>query len=152
MSQNISEALDLFHRRIASAGLKSTRQRDIIVASFFEIDRHISVQELHDAVKEQNPGVGYATVYRTLKVLVETDLAHTRDFGDGITRFDPMFDQREHDHLICTDCREVFEFKDVLLDVRQKEVAASLGSFVVQRRNLEIYASCSDPNCPRRPK
>ena len=144
-----SEALDIFHRRIGAAGLKSTKQRDAIVEAFFELNRHISVEE----VAVDHPKIGYATVYRTLKVLVENGLAKPRDFGDGITRFDPMLEKDlHHDHLICVDCREVFEFRDEELDRRQDEVARRMGSFTVKVRKLEIHATCDDPDCPRRPK
>jgi Fur family ferric uptake transcriptional regulator len=86
-----------------------------------------------------------------MKVLVENGLANPRDFGDGITRFDPLQGKpQQHDHLICVDCREVFEFKDEALDSRQKAVADSLGQFQIQRRKLELYATCTDPHCPRR--
>ena len=147
------KALDLFHQRIGAAGLKSTKQRDAIVETFFAVDRHISVQELHEEVKKYHPTIGYATVYRTMKVLVEHRLAKSRDFGDGITRFDPIFDKPgDHDHLICVDCREVFEFKDRALDERQTAVAESLGSFQIKRRKLELYATCLDPDCKRRPR
>jgi Fur family transcriptional regulator, ferric uptake regulator len=149
-SQN---ALELFHQRIGAAGLKSTKQRDAIVETFFDVNRHISVQELHEEVKKRHPGIGYATVYRTMKVLVEHGFAKRRDFGDGITRYDPLVDKPDdHDHLICVDCREVFEFKDRDLDERQHRFAQLLGAFRIKRRKLELYAICQDPACPRRPR
>ena len=151
-SSGSEDALDIFRRRLGAAGLKSTRQRDVIVETFFDLDRHISVEELHEILKQKNLGIGYATVYRTMKVLVEHGMAKGRDFGDGITRFDPMVGQKEHDHLICIDCGEVFEFTDEQLNMRQHQMAASLGSFEVQRRKLELYVTCTDPTCPRRPK
>ena len=144
-------ALKLFHERIGAAGLKSTRQRDVIVEEFFLIDQHLSVQELHDAVKQRNPRVGYATVYRTMKILVDHGLAQTRDFGDGITRFDPLLGKPDmHDHLICIDCRKVYEFTDQEFDCRLQTIAASLGQFKITRRKLELYATCNDPVCPNR--
>lgn len=148
-----AEALAQFHRRIGAAGLKSTRQRDIIVGLFFALNQHISVQELHDIVKEEHPRIGYATVYRTLKVLVDHGMAKPRDFGDGITRFDPLFGKPDiHDHLICTDCRQVFEFNDRELEERQRDIAQGLGLFRIIRRKVELYATCVDRDCPRRRK
>ncbi|MCA9562659.1 MAG: transcriptional repressor [Myxococcales bacterium] len=149
----VEEALELFHSRIGAAGLKSTRQRDAIVAHFFRINQHISVQELHDIVKEENARIGYATVYRTLKLLVDHDLAKPRDFGDGITRFDPLFGKPDlHDHLICVDCRRVFEFKDRELEEKEQAIAERFGSFRVARHKLELYATCTDEQCEHRPK
>jgi Fur family ferric uptake transcriptional regulator len=145
-------ALELFHERTGAAGLKSTRQRDAIVETFFRVGEHITVQDLYDAVKAEHPRVGYATVYRTMKLLVEHGMAQPRDFGDGITRYDPLLGKPDrHDHLICTDCRQVFEFKDEELDLRQQKMASELGSFRISRRKLELYAACTDPKCERRP-
>lgn len=151
MPEPIEKALEDFRQRLSVAGLKSTRQRDAIVEAFFRVDRHISVQELHEVVQAENPGIGYATVYRTLKLLVDHGMAKERDFGDGITRFDPLLDKPDqHDHLICVDCREVFEFKDPELEARQEAIANSLGHFLIKRRKMELYATCTDPDCPRR--
>lgn len=152
-AEEIAQALEEFRCRAAAAGLKSTRQRDLIVATFFELNQHISVQELNDVIKNDNPRIGYATVYRTLKILVENGLAQPRDFGDGITRFDPLFGKPDiHDHLICTDCRQVFEFSDEPLQKREQEIATGLGTFQVLRHKLELYVTCTDPNCENRQK
>ena len=96
----LEQVMKDFHARLQEAGLKSTRQRDTIVRAFFELDQHISADELLDKVREVQSRIGYATVYRTLKLLVEQGFALPKDFGDGITRYDPIHDQDpHHDHL-----------------------------------------------------
>ena len=57
-----------FHSRLKERGLKSTGQRDDIASVFFALDRHISAEELHAEVRKVNPHVGYATIYRTLRL------------------------------------------------------------------------------------
>ena len=52
-------------------GLRSTDQRKLIVETFFRADNHVSIEELLAHVRAQDPRVGYATVYRTLKLLTE---------------------------------------------------------------------------------
>ncbi|MFU8802309.1 MAG: Fur family transcriptional regulator, partial [Bradymonadaceae bacterium] len=109
----IEEAMEAFYQRLQEAGLKSTRQRDLIVERFFRLDKHISADELLEDVRAHQPRIGYATVYRTLKLLVEQDFALPKDFGDGQTRYDPIHNQDpQHDHLICVDCRKIIEFND----------------------------------------
>jgi Fur family ferric uptake transcriptional regulator len=151
-SVNPSKALALFHKQISTSGLKSTRQRDLIVETFFRLNQHISTEELLEAVRRENRQVGYATVYRTLKILVEHDMANPRDFGDGITRYDPLLGKSDlHDHLICIDCRRVLEFGDKRLHDLQNEIAFSLGDFEIMRRRLEIYVKCTNKKCSHRP-
>ena len=45
-SADITGVLSRFHVRLGELGLKSTRQRDAIVETFFRLDRHVSVEEL----------------------------------------------------------------------------------------------------------
>lgn len=141
-----------FHARLQDAGLKSTRQRDTIVRAFFELDKHISADELLEEVREVQSRIGYATVYRTLKLLVEQGFALPKDFGDGITRYDPIHDQDpHHDHLICVDCRKIIEFNDDETAALLGTIATNLG-YEMRRKKLEIYAECKITNCPNRSK
>ena len=139
-----------FQAHLQDAGLKSTRQRDTIVRTFFELDKHISADELLEEVRLVQPKIGYATVYRTLKLLVEQGFALTKDFGDGITRYDPIHDQDpHHDHLICVDCRKIIEFNDEETAALLSRIADDLG-YEMRRKKLEIYAECRIENCPNR--
>ena len=77
-----------FQKFIQTRGLKSTKQRSTIVNVFFNMKGHISVEELLREVKAVNPKIGYATVYRTLHLLVESGLVEERRFGDGLARYE----------------------------------------------------------------
>ena len=146
----IEQVMRDFHARLQEAGLKSTRQRDTIVETFFRLDKHISADELLEEVREQQSRIGYATVYRTLKLLVEQGFALPKDFGDGITRYDPIHDQDpHHDHLICVDCRKILEFNDEDVARLLGKIAAHHG-YELRRKKLEIYAECRIPNCPNK--
>jgi Fur family transcriptional regulator, ferric uptake regulator len=148
----VADAMEAFHQRLQDAGLKSTRQRDVIVERFFSLDKHITADELLEEVREISPRIGYATVYRTLKLLVEQDLALPKDFGDGQTRYDPIFDQDpQHDHIICVDCRKIVEFTDEVLDGRIEKLAAEM-NYSIRRKRLELYAECGIVDCPSRPE
>jgi Fur family transcriptional regulator, ferric uptake regulator len=136
-------------------GLKSTRQRDVIVDEFLKCRGHVSIEELLARVRKRHPGVGYVTVYRTLRLLAAADLAVPRHFGDGQTRFEvaDQVSRHHHDHLICTDCGLIIEFTEPEIERLQDEVARRLG-FVVESHKLELYARCPraakqcDERCP----
>ena len=148
----VKEAMKAFHQRLQDDGLKSTRQRDVIVELFFSLDKHITADELLEEVRQVQPRIGYATVYRTLKLLVDQDLALPKDFGDGQTRYDPIYDQDpSHDHIICVDCRKIVEFSDEVINQRIAELAEKL-HFSVHRKKLELYAECHNPDCKREDK
>lgn len=142
---NDGEFVSLFHAFLQREGLKSTRQRDLIVAEFGRVQGHVSVDELLQRVREQDGGLGYATVYRTLKLLVDAGLAGSRNFGEGFARFEPL-GEHHHDHLICESCSRIVEFHDPGLEERQETVVAALGYRITHHRH-ELFGIC--PNCLR---
>jgi hypothetical protein len=73
---------------LSGQGLKSTTQRDSILDIFINAGEHLSADELYARVKKVHPGIGYATVYRTLKLFAEAGLAQERRFEDGFTRYE----------------------------------------------------------------
>ena len=79
-----------FHTRLKERGLKSTGQRDDIARVFFEHGHHISAEELYAEVKKINPHVGYATIYRTLRLLKECALLYERHFDEGQARYEAV--------------------------------------------------------------
>lgn len=125
-------------------GLKNTRQREQILEVFFQGGGHKSLDELLARVQERMPGVGYATVYRSMKLFVEAGVAQERHFQEAQTRFEPVESGQHHDHLICTVCRTIFEFEDPVIEDRQNEVALSHGLHLTSHRH-EIYGTCQDP-------
>ena len=132
-------------RFIADKGLKHTRQRDVILDAFFAAGGHVSVEELLRQVQVEAPGVGAATVYRTLKLFTEAGVAHERNFQDGQSRYEPALDDTHHDHLICMDCGSIFEFEDQLIEDRQAGIAAEHGLSLQSHRH-EIYGRCTAPS------
>ena len=63
---HIDTRSELLSRYMAEHGLKSTRQRSLIIDTFFSIGGHLAVEELWAKVREQDPRVSVATVYRTM--------------------------------------------------------------------------------------
>ena len=123
--------------------LKTTQQRELIVDHFFRSSGHISVEDLLGRVRQEQAHIGYATVYRTLKLLTDGGLAATRQFGDGQTRFEVADEtDHHHDHLICLQCNLILEFENDEIEKLQDEMAARLGGFKVVRHKLELYSLC----------
>jgi Fur family ferric uptake transcriptional regulator len=133
-----------FEQALRARGLKSTAQRDDIARVFFGTERHLSVEELYGAVKRVNPRVGYATVYRTLRLLKECGLAAERHFDDGQARYEPVEEpEQHHDHIICERCGKIVEFASQELERLQERVGRFLG-FVVSRHRMELYGICAE--------
>ncbi len=141
MKKSAAEHLSQY---LSGQGLKSTSQRDAILQVFVGAGRHVSAEELYGEVKKSHPRIGYATVYRTLKLLADAGLAEERRFEDGFTRYEYRATEGHHDHLICTRCGTIIEFENSRIEELQNDVARKKG-FQVQSHKLEIYGLCS--NC-----
>jgi Fur family ferric uptake transcriptional regulator len=126
---------------LAKEGLKATRQRNLIVQVFARSSGHVSVDELLRRVNRRDASIGYATVYRTVKLLVQAGLASARHFGDGFARFE-VKEEQHHDHMICEECGAILEFTDGEIERLQENVARRHG-FQIHRHRLELYGLCS---------
>ena len=133
---------ETFREYLLKKGLKSTRQREIILDAFLRSKTHPSIEDLYLKLRRKHPSIGYATVYRTLKLFAECGIAAERNFGDGQRRYESTHAAEHHDHLICTECGKIVEFEDPQIERLQDEVAGRHG-FNISRHRLELFGTCS---------
>src|SRR4029078_1167098 len=152
-SGDTGELKERWRAYVQDRRLNGTAQREAIVEQFLRTREHVSIDELLLKVRKRQAQVGYATVYRTLKLLVDSGLAVERQFGDGQARYEVVGDH--HDHMICEKLRLMLEFEDDEIERLQDKIALRLGGFTVLRHRHELYGMCpkaaGDPSgyCPR---
>lgn len=132
----------IFREFMTRKGLKSTRQREAILDAFLDSKEHLSTEDLYLEIRSKHPHIGYATVYRTLKLFAECGIAEERDFGAGQTLYELSHRDDHHDHLICTGCGAIIEFKDRRIEQLQEQVAAD-HQFTMVSHRLEIFGLCA---------
>ncbi len=139
----IGELQDQLSAYMERKGLRSTAQRRVVSDVFFRTDGHLSIDDMLSLVRKQDPKVGYATVYRTMKLLVECGLANERQFDDTVTRFEIAHEDSHHDHLICLECKRIVEFEDDEIERLQEHLAERHGFKLVSHKH-ELYGMCED--------
>ncbi len=127
-------------------GLSMTPQRKLIVETFLETEGHFSAETLWSIVRERVSDVGQATVYRTLKILVDSGLADCFDLGDGVSLYEHAYGHEHHDHLVCMQCGAKVEIFDQTIENRQEEVAGRFG-FELTRHRMYLFGLC--PKCQK---
>jgi Fur family ferric uptake transcriptional regulator len=132
---------DSFRNYLREHNLPVTPQRVAIADIVLGTDRHLSAEDIADALRTQGAAAGTATVYRTLEVLVKSGLVVERDFGEGFKRYEASRGVPHHEHLICTSCRRVTEFRDERLE-RMTTVLAEMHDYTRQRHRLVIHGLC----------
>ena len=133
MSQELQAAL-------RQRGMRVTPQRVVVHRALQELDRHVTADELLDAVTERLPSVSLPTIYATLELLEELDMVR-RVQRAGTTLFDPRTEP--HHHLVCTSCGSVEDF-DSELDTDAVERAAAQHGFAHERVEALVHGRCRE--------
>ncbi len=131
------DALATLKAYLTEKKLKYTHQRQVVTEVFFDAaaeQLHPTIDELFLRVKAVDSKIGYATVYRTIKLFEECKLASPRRFGDNQTRYEPEIPGEHHDHMICRECGAIIEFEDDRIEELQERVSKELGFTLVDHK------------------
>lgn len=137
---------DLFKDFLRQQKLRWTPLRKMILDIFLSFDGHVQIETLHEKICAQDPSIGIATLYRTLKLLIDCGLVEAHSFQNGKKTYERMFHVRHHDHLICTRCEETVEFEHPLIEKYQIEICESYG-FTLKSHRMELLGICK--NCEK---
>ncbi len=120
---------------------KITKQRSIIVKKIFSLHKHFSADELFKMLKKEYSGISRATVYRTLKVLVEMGFVEEREFGRGKKYYEHIIGHDTHSHFVCVRCGKIIEFKSKNIEQEIYKIADEIG-FEVDKISTIVYGLC----------
>lgn len=126
---------------LRQADLKITDQRMLILREFLlSKDRHMTAQQLYEAVLEKDTSVGFATVYRLLRSLTDAGIMTETRMGGVSARYE-FQSKNHHDHLTCESCGLIREFENTEIERLQQKVAEEFG-FVLTHHVLELFGLC----------
>ncbi|WP_027481622.1 Fur family transcriptional regulator [Deinococcus pimensis] len=120
---------------------RQTRQREAIFEVLRDAAGPLSVPEVLSRAQERLPGLGTATVYRTLKLLQEDGRVRALTL-DGESRFESA-GRGHHHHFACRECGGVFDLD--LCPVALPSGTVYPGGFVVEAHEVTLYGRC--PGC-----
>lgn len=139
--ESVAGAKTTWQAYLRKKGLKTTQQREAIVDAFLRSSGHVALEELLARARRTHPGVGLATVYRSVKLLEEAGLAASRQFESGHTLYEATQGRSHHDHLICQRCGFIVEFESDEIEQLQDKAARTMG-FNVLRHRHELFGLC----------
>jgi Fe2+ or Zn2+ uptake regulation protein len=120
-------------------GMRVTPQRVVLHRALRELDRHVTADELLEAVADRLPNVSLPTIYATLELLEELGMVR-RVQRAGTTLYDPRVDP--HHHLVCTVCGSM-EDLDFALHTAALERAAAERGFAHERIEAVVHGRCA---------
>jgi Fur family ferric uptake transcriptional regulator len=118
--------------------LRDTRQRRAIRLAFEEAERPLSTEQLHAVASRESRGLGLATVYRSIKSLVDEGWLEVIDIP-GHGAFYERAGKEHHHHFACENCSEVSDLEGCSSEVR---VRLPRG-YRARGHDVTIYGTCA---------
>jgi Fur family ferric uptake transcriptional regulator len=114
-----------------------------VLEAFLSTESHVTSDDLHTLLTSQGVVVTLDFVRDTLKMLSRMGFAVASRFDNGVVRYEHRHLGDHHDHMICTRCRKIIEFKEERLEAFQIEIAERHG-FHMLRHRMELYGLCAE--------
>lgn len=134
-------SVNLVCERLHREGKKITPQRRLIYQALANKISHPSAEDIYEEVRAIIPDISLATVYKTLRELVDMGEVLEIKYQSDQSRFDPLI--TPHHHLVCTRCSSIQNvFKQVAIpepDIAEK------GGFHIRQSQIIYWGLC--PNC-----
>lgn len=128
---------DAIERLLARRGYRLTGPRRLLLEIMSGLGDHFAA----DAVVTAAPGVGRATVFRTLRLLQELGVVCQVVLDDGAIAY-RLAPEEHHHHLLCVECGAAEDFSSDTLEGVLAELEAKSG-YTIEAHRLEVYGRCA---------
>jgi len=135
-------------KTLQTAGYKLTKPRLLIIESLAKTKTPLNAYEIAKILNKKAKSIDIASVYRTLKILKETDLAHETSQGKFIACQKPSCQNQKHSHyqFICKTCQQTTE---IHIDDSSflSKIQKLFPEISIQSHNFQFSGLC--PNCKK---
>jgi Fur family ferric uptake transcriptional regulator len=139
-----SREKEQFQKLFYQENIDEFEDRFKILEVFLQNERHLTVSEMVQLLNDNEYSFTPDFVRNTLNLMCRFGFARKNRFDNGEVRYEHRHLGHHHDHMICTKCRNIYEFEDEHIEKMQVEIAASHNFHMLQHK-MEIYGICS--NC-----
>ena len=141
---------DKFREFLEIRGEKLTEPRRVLVRHIFDSHKHFDADELVADLRVAGRQVSRSTVYRTLRLLVDAGLLRELRLTNR-TAYEHDYGYPSHDHMHCTECNTILEFRNDEIRRLRESIAAEHGFRPTGHRFIitGLCPACSRPR-PRR--
>lgn len=128
---------------LRAAGYRNAQAREALIDFLAEQPCALTAREIDDSLRRAGRGVGLASVYRNLELLVALKLVGRIEVGQGTARYERLLASGEHHHhLVCDRCGRVTPFDDPALE-RSIERLAERVDFAVAEHDVVLHGACA---------
>jgi Fe2+ or Zn2+ uptake regulation protein len=136
LEAGVSE-IDLIAERLELRGHRMTPSRRRVLHAVAAQAAHFTV----DDVLRAAPGVGRATVFRTMRLLVDLNVLCRVLLDDGALHY-RLSARGHHHHLVCRECGRVEDFSQCDVGALVRHLASAT-DYEIEGHWLEVYGRCN---------
>lgn len=147
IDKQFEEVKNIFSAHLEKNGLRKTPERFSILEAIYSRSDHFDAESLYSHLLQKDHHISRATVYNTLDLLLTCDLITKHQFGKNLAQYEKSYGFKQHDHIICVDCKKVVEF----CDPRIQQIQTMMGdllNFKITHHALNLYGICG--NCQKK--
>jgi Fur family transcriptional regulator, ferric uptake regulator len=122
-------------------GLRSTREREIILKELERRRDHFNAERLYLSLRQKGPNVSRSTIYRTLQILERFRLIERLDIKKNCFYYEPVYQKKDHGHLICERCGKIMDFSCASLGNLKSEVCRDQ-DFKLDKISIQVFGIC----------
>ena len=127
--------------RLTAAGERVTRQRLLVANALAAAGRQQTAEQLYGGLRRREPGIGRATVFRTLETLVDAGVARRLELEGHIYAYVACL-PAHHPHIACTRCGRVEEIDEAYVTPIAQRLERDMG-FEIDDARLDFYGRCA---------
>ncbi|MBC8438542.1 MAG: FeoA domain-containing protein [Deltaproteobacteria bacterium] len=131
-----------FKRLFQQQGVDNFNSRLQVLEAFLKLEHHVTIKDILAQLGKDKIELDEGLVFNSMELLCRFGFASKIELDDKETQYEHRHLGLHHDHMVCTKCNRILEFKDEEIERQQLKVAEVYGFHMLQHK-MEIYGICS---------
>jgi Fur family ferric uptake transcriptional regulator len=137
----MTERVELAFKEFSERATPQRREIADRIVAFGEKGQGFTAEMLLAKLRDDNAGIGRATVYRVIEKLVQCKVLDRIEIAEGERLYRLCRNEGHHHHLVCKDCHRVVEFEMCLPKAEIERVSRRAG-FVIEEHEITLFGLC----------